>query len=129
MQSLSLVLVSVENSPKDVLTCYISYVDGSGNVITVSGGNMAAPRDPYAFTLLNVNTAYVTDVELYDSGLSAEDAAALSVSMLGMDSSDEPSEDDTTGGGNDSSETVPEPATATLSLLALAALSMRRRRK
>ncbi len=109
MESLSMVLVSTENSPKDVLTCYISFSDQSGKITTYSGALTTAPRDPYPFTTLNINTDYVKEFEVYNSSMSEQDAAKFSVTLL-------------TG------ESVPEPTTATLSLLALAGLAARRRR-
>lgn len=109
MDRLSMVLVSTENSPKDVLTCYISFTDQSGKVTTYSGEYTSAPRDPWPFTTLNINTDYVKEFEVYNDSMSAEDAAKLSVTLI-------------TG------ESAPEPTTATLSLLALAGLAARRRR-
>ena len=73
-----------------------------------------------ALTLLEISDRVVTDIELYTGNFSAEESVAEANRMA----------DELFGRTNsDSNDNVPEPTTATLSLLALAALASRRRRK
>ncbi len=85
------------------------------------------------FKEININGSYVSTngIDVYSGTMSEEERKAAALAVLGLNAGD-----DTTGGngGNDAGggstdTTVPEPATATLSLLALAALAARRRRK
>lgn len=88
----------------------ISYLDGS-DVSTYSATKsdlMFSGTSGFAASTLNVNDTYAVSYEFDTSYKSLDDVKALSVAML---------------------PTIPEPTTATLSLLALAGLAARRRRK
>lgn len=73
-------------------------------------------------TMLAISSNNVKDIELYTGNFSAEEskeqANRMADELFGR-----------TNAGGDTEGNVPEPTTATLSLLALAALSARRRRK
>ncbi len=87
----------------------ISYLDGS-EIATFSATKsdlMFGGNSGFAATSLNINDTYAASYNFDTTYRSLDDTKALSVSML----------------------SVPEPATATLSLLALACLAARRRRK
>lgn len=106
----SFVYVTNENSPNDIYQGYLFLRDMDGHEITYVSEDINANRgnDPGEFSLININTKYVNSVQVYATNLGAADALVLGKSML---------------------PTVPEPTTATLSLLALAGLAARRRRR
>ncbi len=97
-----------------------------GNTSTISG-SIAWDGDSYTLT---VSSSAITETTTYDLGLSSIDVSALMITLEGGDNGGQdwdetPSVTNLTITGN----VIPEPATATLSLLALAGLAARRRRK
>lgn len=99
---------SAENTA-DINYGYFSIATRDGQILQYSG-NVAAFKftgDAYLDSLsaITINSDLVKNYTVYDSALSAADATAVGKSL------------------------VPEPATATLSLLALAGLAVRRRRR
>lgn len=109
----SLVFVTNENSINDIYEGYLFLQRANGSIDTYVSEDIPAQRNYNAgeFTSININADYVTSAQVYVTNLGEVDALALGQSML-------PEID-----GN-----VPEPTTATLSLLALAGLAARRRR-
>ena len=110
-ESITLVLTYDNNS---ILSAYYTaaLADGSSSVLSGSTSSILFTIDTVGRTDLmmdsvTVNTDLVKAVAIYNSALSADEAKAVGVNML----------------------TIPEPTTATLSLLALAGLAARRRRK
>lgn len=92
--------------------CYFTVVMDNGNRYEFSGATGKGPNNlDYKFsytdiTNLSVNSALVSDALMFSSKLSGSDVVSVHSSMM-----------------------VPEPTTATLSLLALCGLAARRRRR
>ena len=113
------------------LTAGATLQDGvpTGGATTTISGTIAWDGDSYALTL---GTSAVSDTITYDLGLTSVDVRKLVVVLEGGDNGNNgegwdktPSVTNLTITGN----VIPEPTTATLSLLALAGLAARRRRK
>jgi len=87
--------------------CYFTVVMDNGDRYEFSGATTNTYKFSYTdITNLSVNSALVSDALMFSSKLSGSDVVSVHSSMM-----------------------VPEPTTATLSLLALAGLAARRRRK
>lgn len=96
--------------------------DAQGNLIDADPIQKSTTRKGYALgtlTTITKNSQYVKDLELYYGNLTNTEETAYRLKNAIFAGNSTP--------GTDS--TVPEPATATLSLLALAGLAARRRRK
>ena len=96
----------------EVANRYITLIDASGNEIAKAVASNKMTRDTLSISELTKHAA-VGNIEVYGSVLSAEEMAAAMVNIANP--APTPS--------------VPEPTTATLSLLALAGLAARRRRR
>ena len=96
----------------EVASRYITLIDASGNEIVKDVASNKMTRDTLSISELTKHAA-VGNIEVYGSVLSAEEMAAAMVNIANP--APTPS--------------VPEPTTATLSLLALAGLAARRRRR
>ncbi len=88
----------------------MNYKDGT--VFQTSGTAAAVKSNVWSPSGLTLETAAVTFVAMYNAYITNDEAKAVGLNML-----------------SESAPVVPEPATATLSLLALAGLAARRRRK
>ena len=88
----------------------MNYTDGT--VFQTSGTASGVKSSNWTPSGLTLDTQAITSVAMYNSYITADDAKAIGVGML-----------------TEPSPVIPEPATATLSLLALAGLAARRRRK
>lgn len=87
--------------------CYFTVIMDNGDRYEFAGATTAGFKFSYNdLTNLSVNSALVTDALMFDSVLNSGDVISVHSSLL-----------------------IPEPTTATLSLLALAGLAVRRRRK
>ena len=92
------------------LRAVLSVIDADG---TVSNITQATPTNKISFegiSQVNLNSTYVTDAFVYSGTWNNNDLTSITESAL-------------------RTANIPEPATATLSLLALCGLAMRRRRK
>ena len=109
----SFVFVTNENATNDIYEGYLFLLDSNGEVTTYTSEDIPAQRGYNAgeFTSININADYVTSAQVFATNLSEADALILGKAML-------PEVD----------SNIPEPTTATLSLLALAGLAARRRR-
>ena len=109
----------------DSAVLYFSVWDDRGNLMTDVycgiGGREGLKNRIDSFTLFNIDPDYITYAEVYDEEVTNEEGVAIFNRMINGEEESAPS-DGATG-------TVPEPTTATLSLLALAGLAARRRRK
>ncbi len=115
----SLVAVTLKNAGDNTLDIVLRDVSGD-RVWTFSGKSYNAPNSPNAISLLTANVSggeeqfngYLAGLQVFTSTGSASSVSnAKILAAMG------------------SAPTVPEPTTATLSLLALAGLAARRRRK
>ena len=88
---------------------YFSVAMNDGSIITLNAGNNATQwvNDAFDVTEIRYTTTYLDALTIYDGYATADQAWALNTGIL---------------------PSIPEPATATLSLLALAGLAARRRR-
>ncbi len=95
-----------DNATSSTITTYLSYLS-EGVVTNITGSRTAAEGHMLNgnFGTLAWNSTYVDSIYVFDSALSSADAQQINTAL------------------------VPEPTTATLSLLALAGLAARRRRK
>ena len=93
---------------------YFSVMMNDGTMTTYSAGsdNLSERDNKYDVTAIGYDPTYLTGLTIYDGYASAEQAEMLNRGVLPT-----------------ITPSVPEPATATLSLLALAGLAARRRRK
>ena len=101
----------------------------TGGVTTTISGVIAWDGDSYALTL---SSSAITDTLTYDLGLTSIEVSKLMVTLEGGDNGNDGADWDKTPTMSNLSVTgkvIPEPTTATLSLLALAGLAARRRRK
>ena len=112
----SLVLVKDGSGNNDAVYTYLTLKGTDGNLTVYSGGNtgIAFTHNSVYNTNIDVATvsfenSFATHAQVYSAALDADAAKAVGQSLV--------------------STSVPEPATATLSLLALAGLAARRRRK
>ncbi len=89
---------------------YFSVAMNDGSIVTLNAGNDGTQwvDDKYDVTEIRYTTTYLDALTIYDGYATADQAWALNKGVL---------------------PSIPEPATATLSLLALAGLAARRRRK
>lgn len=111
-------IIGYTYAANELATAYLTLIDVAGNpteYAPVSGTNTSQPS--LTVTTLSKNSG-VSEIEVYGSLLSADEIAAAMTNLAGAGST--PSEP---------TPSIPEPATATLSLLALAGLAARRRRK
>ncbi|MBR5213269.1 MAG: hypothetical protein IKV92_03315 [Akkermansia sp.] len=83
----------------------VSYLDGSIYTLAGTQGNLKWKDGISAITSLSFNSNAVTSIDVYDGALAASEAVSKTTAQL------------------------PEPTTATLSLLALAGFAARRRRR
>lgn len=120
---------------RSVITAYLSLHDANGDIILDSNGqqvilntstkggtqttNFTNPSDPYSIFSIDSSIVNQDSVELYNGLIIGEALGQTVTDMVKANLSSTPGTD----------TTVPEPATATLSLLALAGLAARRRRK
>lgn len=102
------VTITMVHTDKTKTENYLTVVDTAGNktIYTTSNTNLQWSGGFNGISALNLSTDYVTGAYFFDSALSASDVGSISKAL-----------------------TVPEPTTATLSLLALCGLAARRRRK
>lgn len=110
--------------PGEVAAAYLTLIDAEGNQKEYAPAYGTKMRDSLMVTTLTKNSA-VGDIEVYGSILSAEEMAAAMTNLAAPNTPSEP----TTPSEPEPTPSVPEPTTATLSLLALAALAGRRRRR
>ena len=96
----------------EVADSYLTLIDANGNAIDKGIASGTMTRDSLSITVLSKHAA-VGNIEVYGSVLSADEMAAAMTNIANP--APTPS--------------VPEPTTATLSLLALAGLAARRRRR
>ena len=101
---------------RDAITAYVYVMMANGDIVSYKGsrnwGNYVMDR----YTALTIGSDFVDSVRVYDYNMTDAETLAEAKAMLGSSNSG--------GDGN-----VPEPTTATLSLLALAGLAAHRRRK
>ena len=103
-------VISADRTTGTRVVFTMNYKDGT--VFQTSGTAASVKSGSWEPSGLTLDTAAVTSVAMYNAYITIDDAKSVGLNML-----------------SESAPVVPEPATATLSLLALAGLAARRRRK
>jgi MYXO-CTERM domain-containing protein len=101
---------------KDTINAYVYVMMANGDIVSYKGNKYWSSYVMDRYTALTIGSDFVDSVRVYDYNMTDAETLAEAKAMLGSSNSG--------GDGN-----IPEPTTATLSLLALAGLAARRRRK
>lgn len=109
LQSISIILTVEEKGSDDTATGYVFVTDINGETHKYASSFTSNYVDTDNITLLEYDDYLVNNITVYNGCMAPEEVSSLGLELL--------------------ESTVPEPATTTLSLLALAGLAARRRRR
>ena len=125
IQAISIILTVEDNGNTGTATGYVFIKNNEGvtkEYASFCNNNTINTKD---ITLLEYDEYLVKNISIYNGCLNSDQINELGNNLIASSS---PVNPDTPGTDNDN-PTIPEPTTATLSLLALAGLAARRRRK